>query len=726
MMHAPLPLTRELVLIGGGHTHALVLRRWGMNPLPGARLTLINPGPTAPYTGMLPGFVAGHYDRDALSIDLVQLARFAGARLILGAVEGIDRVAQRIHVAGRVPVAYDLSSINIGITSEPPDLPGFAEHAIAAKPLGPYAQRWTSFRDAVARGEAVPKVAMIGGGVGGIELSLAMAHGLRETGARPEITVIEHAAALPGLHARSRAALLSEMGQLGVTLIEGIAPVAVTADGITLSDGRKIASAFMIGVAGARAQGWLGDTGLVLQDGFVAVDAELHTSDPLIYAAGDCAALPTARPKAGVYAVREAPVLAHNLRADLTGGPRKRYKPQADYLKLISLGGKSALADKYGGRLQGAWLWRWKDRIDRKFMDQFAHLPQMPAPALPREAALGLQAALGDKPLCGGCGAKVGGDTLGDTLQALPRNARTDVLSQPGDDAAVLRMGEVTQVLTTDHLRALTEDPWTMARIAAIHAMGDIWAMGATPQAATATVILPRLAEKMQAQWLHEIMSSAAEIFAAEGAEIVGGHTSLGSELTIGFSVTGLLDRPAITLAGARAGDALIVTKPIGSGTIMAAEMAMQARGDWVAGALLAMTRPQGKAARALGGAHAMTDVTGFGLAGHLLAICRASNLGAELNLRSIPTLPGAEQLAAQGVRSSLYLQNRALAADISVPANPRTELLFDPQTAGGLLAAVPAVQAGAMLSQLAQAGYSAALIGEMTDTPPIIQVFDR
>ncbi|MEL7116845.1 MAG: bifunctional NADH dehydrogenase FAD-containing subunit/selenide, water dikinase SelD, partial [Pseudomonadota bacterium] len=136
-MQPAYPLTRELVLIGGGHTHALVLRKWGMDALPGARVTLINPGPTAPYTGMLPGFVAGHYAQDDLMIDMVRLARFAGARLILGAVEGIDRDGQMIHVPGRPPVPYDVASINVGITSDLPSLPGFTTHAVGAKPLGP-------------------------------------------------------------------------------------------------------------------------------------------------------------------------------------------------------------------------------------------------------------------------------------------------------------------------------------------------------------------------------------------------------------------------------------------------------------------------------------------------------------------------------------------------------------------------------------------------------------
>ena len=174
MNNTQLPLTRDLVLIGGGHTHALVLRKWGMNPLVGVRLTVINPGPTAPYSGMLPGFVAGHYTRDELDIDLVKLCRFAGARLILGAADGVDRAAKTVSVAGRPPIAFDVLSIDVGITSAMPALSGFADHGTPAKPLGPFASKWEHYRSTAKS----PKVAVIGGGVAGAELAMAMRHSL--------------------------------------------------------------------------------------------------------------------------------------------------------------------------------------------------------------------------------------------------------------------------------------------------------------------------------------------------------------------------------------------------------------------------------------------------------------------------------------------------------------------------------------------------------------------
>ncbi len=705
-----LPLTQDLVLIGGGHAHALVLRKWGMLPLPGARLTVINPGPTAPYSGMLPGFVAGHYSRDELDIDLVKLARFAGARVVIGAAIGIDTATRQIHVPGRPPIGYDVASVDVGITSDMPSLPGFAEHAIPAKPLDAFAARWDAFR----KSEGPAHIAVIGGGIAGVELVLAMAHALRARGRLAQATLIDNTEALTAIGDKARAKLRNALTEQAVTLLEGAEIASIEPDHIRLTDGREVLSDFTTGAAGARPYDWINETGLELVNGFITVDAQLQSSDPAVFAAGDCAHLSHApRPKAGVYAVRQSPVLFDNLQAALSGGELRPYKPQKDYLKLISLGTKAALAERFGLTPSGPLMWRWKNHIDQKFMSKFHDLPVMEQPPLPSYHTLGMAEALGDKPMCGGCGAKVGRNALRAALAPLPGSLRDDITPLPGDDAALLTTGGVKQVISSDHLRAFCDDPVMMTRIAAVHALGDIWAMGAQPQAATATLILPRMSPELQQRTLREIMETASSVMRDAGAEIVGGHTSLGHELTIGFTATGLCPRPAITLAGAKPGDVLILTKPIGSGVVMAAEMAGLADGTWVAAALAQMSRPQARAAEILQNAHAMTDVTGFGLYGHLAGICEASGVGAELRFDAVPLMMGAAQLATQGVRSSLFADNRALAPDLDTTG--AQDLLFDPQTAGGLLAAVAESDAHKLLQDLQQAGEPAAVIGSIT-----------
>ena len=699
-MQQSLPLSREIVLIGGGHTHALLLRAWGMSPLPGARLTVINPDPTAPYTGMLPGFVAGHYTRDALEIDLVKLARFANARLIFGRVTAMDRAAKRLTVPDRPDIAYDIASLDIGITSNMPTLPGFTEHGIAAKPLGPFANRWQAHLD----GPGGPCV-VIGGGVAGIELALAMQHAL---GSRGTVTVIEAKTALEGIGAPTRNQLRAALRTANIQLLEQTTVTQVHADHVDLSNGDTIPAALTVGAAGARPFDWLADTGLDLTAGFVTVDATLRTvTDPNIFAVGDCAHLSHApRPKAGVFAVRAAPTLTTNLKAVASDTGLARFNPQSHYLKLISLGGKKALADKWGRSIGGAWAWTWKDRIDRAFMDRLSELPDM-SPKPPRLRATG---AVSDTPLCGGCGAKVSANILDAMTSTLPPS---DLALGPGDDAALLKTGGATQALTTDHLRAFWNDPWLMGRIAAVHAMGDIWAMGATPQAALAHITLPQMTEPLQRDWLREIMAAATSLFAEVGAPIAGGHTTLGAELTIGFTITGLTEHP-ITQANAQPGDVLLLTRPIGSGTILAAEMAKRADGNTARIALETMAKSQADAARALTPvAHAMTDVTGFGLAGHALRLARASDVSVTIHTEAVPIYPGAEALAAQGIRSSLWQANRDLLHQ-DTPHTSRSALMFDPQTAGGLLAALPRKHAQAALAPLQDMGHVPAIIGEI------------
>jgi len=319
-------------------------------------------------------------------------------------------------------------------------------------------------------------------------------------------------------------------------------------------------------------------------------------------------------------------------------------------------------------------------------MTQFDGL-DMPPERLPLRVADGVEDALKGAPLCGGCGAKVGRGALQSALADVPQTTRGDITPLRGDDAALLKTGGALQVLTTDHLSAVTDDPVLMARIATTHALGDIWAMGAAPQAAVLSLTLPRMAAGLQRRTVAEITQTVSENHG--GAALVGGHTTMGDGLTIGLSITGLCDHAPITLAGAKAGDVLVLTKPIGSGTILAAEMRGLARGADVLACYETMVQSQEIHAQHLRDAHAMTDVTGFGLAGHLAGICEASDVGATVRLSDVPIMNGALDLSRAGVRSSIYPDNRT-DPRVTAPETNLAALMFDPQTCGGLLAAVP------------------------------------
>jgi selenide,water dikinase len=318
---------------------------------------------------------------------------------------------------------------------------------------------------------------------------------------------------------------------------------------------------------------------------------------------------------------------------------------------------------------------------------------------------------------------------LSSALSAVPAPVRAEVRSGPGDDAAVLATGAGVQVLTTDHLRGFCNDPRLVARLAAIHALGDVWAMGAAPQVALAQVTLPPLGADLQARMLGELMEEAGAVFRDAGADVVGGHSTEGAELTVGFTVTGLADR-VIGKGGAQPGDALVLTKPIGSGTILAAEMALARVPGLMLGEVWAectaqMSVAQGGAAEILAPvARAMTDVTGFGLAGHLLEMLEASGVAARLRLDDVPVMRGAVELAASGLGSSLQPANLAAVSwRMEAPQDNRAALLTDPQTCGGLLASVPAERAETLVAALRAAGHRATVIGEVVAGTPFLTV---
>jgi selenide,water dikinase len=278
--------------------------------------------------------------------------------------------------------------------------------------------------------------------------------------------------------------------------------------------------------------------------------------------------------------------------------------------------------------------------------------------------------------------------------------------------------GPLLSVHTVDNFRAMIDDPYLFGRIAANHALGDIYAMGATPQTALAVASVPYgLESKVEAD-LEMMMSGANEVLREANCALVGGHTSEGSELALGFAVNGLVAREAVLQkAGMKPGDALVLTKPVGTGTLLAADMRAKAKARWVMAAIEHMGRSNREAAAILArhGARAATDVTGFGLIGHLIEMTRTSQVDVTLAIDRVPVLDGARATIAMGIFSSLQPQNvrlrRAIIDLDKAAAHPDYPLLFDPQTAGGLLASVPAAQAEACVADLQRAGYREATV---------------
>ena len=731
------PVIKDVVLLGAGHSHVGVLRMFGMKPLPGVRFTLITREVHTPYSGMLPGLIAGTYTFDDAHIDTGPLARFAGARLYQDEATGLDLGNRRVICRNRPPVPYDLVSIDVGSTPNVYDVAGAAHHAIPVKPIDGFLARFEALRERVLAAKGRARIGVVGAGAGGVELLLSVERRLKgdvaASGGDPAGLSFTIVAAsdelLPSFPAAFRRRFRAVCDRRGIRVITGARVTAVDKGLIHLHTGQSIALDEILWTTQAAPAAWLRDTGLALDDrGFVRVSAALNSvSHPEVFAAGDAASVDGYKlPKSGVYAVREGPHLARNIRRVLTGAPPIPYRPQRDALYLVTTGDRYAVGARNGLSFAGHWVWRLKDWIDRRFMRKFCELPEMataPAAASPIADATALKEISALAMRCGGCGAKVGATVLSRALGRINPAERADVVIglDALDDAAVVDTGgPLLSVHSVDNFRAMIDDPYLFGRIAANHALGDIYAMGATPQTALAVASVPfGLEAKVEAD-LEMMMTGANEVLSEANCALVGGHTSEGSDLALGFAVNGLVAREAVQRkAGMRPSDALILTKPIGTGTLFAADMRAKAKARWVMAAIEHMCRSNRDAVTILAhhGARAATDVTGFGLLGHLIEMTRASQVDVTLALNCIPMLDGARATIAMGIFSSLQPQNvrlrRAIRDLEKAVAHADYPLLFDPQTAGGILASVPIAQARVCVADLNRAGYrQAAIIG--------------
>ena len=731
------PIVKDLVLLGGGHSHIAVLKSFGMRPLPGVRVTLISRDIETPYSGMLPGLIAGHYTADEAHIDLAPLTRFAGARLYQDEVIGIDPDAQTVSLAERPPVRYDLLSVNTGSTPSTHEVSGASGNVVPVKPIHRFLGHWKRLRQRIGQHGPGVRIGVVGGGAGGVELCLAVHHALCAAPNSPEGLRLELLTAdddiLPE-HPRSVARRFRRiLAERGIAVHTHTRITRVRPQTLFDADGGEFRFHEILWVTQASAPPWLAESGVRVDDrGFMLVNDHLQSpSHPNIFGAGDAAAAANhPRPKAGVFAVRQGPPLIRNLRRHLLDKPLCAYRPQRQFLKLISTGGRHAVASRGPWSAEGRWVWRWKHWIDSRFMNRFQTLPDMrsgaaktPVPAPLRDFTL--EPSTDENMRCGGCGAKVGADVLAAALADIETVGRDDVLvglDAPDDAALISVPADRLSVLSVDAFRPMFPDPYLFGRITANHCLGDIYAMGAEAQAAMALATLPVWPEEKLIDELKQMLLGSLNVFGPAGVSLVGGHTSEGAESSLGFAVTGLIERgQALQKTTLRAGDVLVLTKAVGTGTLLAADMRARAKGRWVNGAIESMllsNREAGVLFRAFG-ASACTDVTGFGLAGHLLEMLQGSPLGAVLDLDALPVLPGARQTASAGILSTLQPKNRRFSAQVECTAGQRRQpeyaLLFDPQTAGGLLAGVPPDRAEACRKELAARGYPcAAIIGRI------------
>ena len=480
-----------------------------------------------------------------------------------------------------------------------------------------------------------------------------------------------------------------------------------------------------------------------------------------------------------MFAVRAGPIVKENLIAYLLNRPLTAHEPQSEFLGIISTGEKYAVATRGDHALEGDFLWKLKDEIDRTWMDGYKNLPDMdsalssvhadnvdtletfsPPPSLFNRGPDALAAFAEINMRCGGCGAKVGSTTLTRVLNAVHRrrSARSGEHFKPKkidpDDAAIVLMPKGSSngamIHTIDFFRSFVSDPYIFGKIAAVHALSDIHAMGADTMNVLALAVVPFAAsESITEHTLIDMLSGASDILDEENCELIGGHTCEGAELALGFAVNGYISDPKLLLRkqGGKVGDKIILTKAIGTGALFAADMRAKCSGKHVEEAILSMTSSNRIASKVAmsyvqkeeisgGGVRSATDVTGFGLIGHLLEMLVANDnaqdeaaksmdcISAKLYIDQIPFLEGGLEAVKNGIVSSLYRENfrsrRAVTnhKDALEKFPIQYPLLFDPQTAGGLLFFVSPSTCDAFLHSLkVEHGIAdSAVIGELSE----------
>lgn len=730
-MTAATPIRQDLVLLGGGLVHALLLRAWAERPVPGVQVTLISNASAPPYAPMIGGYLSGKYQLGEILIDLRTLARKAGARLLVAEGKTLDLERKRVGLPGRPAVAFDFLSIDTGSTSGVESIRGAGEFAIPVKPLGSFLHRFTSVEDALRIGRTRTHIVVVGGGAGGFELACS----LRPRFPKAEILIIDSRPRLLASANEKASRLAADIAQeLRISFHGGDGVREILANRVLTVQEKSFPADAIFLATGAHPPQFAREGGLATDpQGFISVHPTFQSiSHPFVFAAGDAAGvLKHSGSKSAESARLQAGPYFDNLRCALSGKPLKPFTLPPSVPICLGTKTGAAMVVKSGWVMRSSIAWRRKERRDRLFMkDLGSHSDRSPSArtsgALPPDLL-----GVGAEGRCGGAAAKVPAEVLVEVLRRLKNEgligrAGEDValgLNAP-DDAAVLRVPAGKELVqSVDLISAIVSDPYLLGRITLNHCFNDIFAMGARPWSMQALAILPAAGKQQQVELLYQFLSGALFQAAFSRANLVGGHTAEGPE-HFGFAVNGLLSEGAVMRkSGLQPGDKLLLTKPLGVGVLFQGAAQGKSKPSSVDDAIRAMLVSNEGASTALRRheASACTDVSGFGLGGALVDMLRASNVSAELELKRIPALPGALELLTAGSRSSLHDANREVERFFVASAEQKAEaayaLLFDPQTSGGLLAGARAERATACLEELRGMGLeAAAIIGEVVE----------
>lgn len=715
----------DLLLLGGGHAHVQLLKMLAMEPVKHLRMTLISDVIFAPYSGMLPGYLAGFYDYHEVHFDLPKICAKAGARFIHASAKLIDPVRQSVTVDSGIAVDYDVLSVNIGCA---PQLPSTMDQELVLpmKPISGFLQKWDKLCQSIDGAPSTPTVAVVGGGAAGYEIALLIQHRL---GSRPSsstsvgqrqgsVHLLQASSSLlPNQPPRLQRVLGAKAAEAGVSVHLETRVTSYRDKTLVSESGLTLPCDYAVWATQAAAPALFRVSGLAIDAaGFMSVNDSLQSvSHENIFGAGDCIAFPKPLPKSGVFAVRQASTLNRNLRRILSGQSLLAYKPQTKQLSLITAGERLAYAARGGYFGGGRLYWHLKDRIDRKFMRTWQDYGALEAKPL--------DSTEHQPNTCGGCGSKVDPATLRQVLDEVMRDGEKE-------DAVVFRPVAGQRVVeSVDMFRTFISDHFLFGKIGALHALSDLYAMGAKPVSVQALLQLIDMPTKMVQRDMRLILKGVNAALAADGVALRGGHTTVGVDTQLGFAVMGTIDaeNPVLSKTGAKPGDRMILTKPLGTGACLAAHMHGALRGDHLEEVLQSM-EVSNRVVLDLSkrfALRAVTDVTGFGLAGHLVEMLGKQGLSFHPE-GVLPIFSGFPSACAAGFHGTLADRIRKhVVTEAGVSAAELPDAWFDPQTNGGLLIAVPPDLESAVLDALHESDFAAATcIGTVTDRASDAEMF--
>jgi len=723
------PIQKQIVLLGAGNAHLRFVKMFGMRPIQGVAVTLVSEGSVIPYSAMVPGHIAGDYTFDDITIDLVRLCRAARVRFLSDRGVSVDAQRRRVAFASRPELDYDVLSLGVG--SLPVCPAGVARSPMSwlMRPLGGLLQNVNWLEKELKRAPRPCRFVIVGGGASGCELALAIARRFRLC-ADFHVTLLQgNTRLLPQFPDKAARLFQAAFTERSIDVRLDVRVTGGDDKSLELNGHEKLPYDVVLWATNAAPHEILRTSHLPLTaDGFLRVHDTLQSvGDPSVFGTGDCIAIEQHPdvPKNGVLAVREGGVLFDNIGRFLRGQALSRFRPQRICLCLMNTSDGTAMLN-YGPFVSKGRLARHlKDRIDRAWIDKFTRFPPMSG-AADDEENVAMR--------CGGCGSKISSDVLSAVLKRIDPGDDPRILlgTRAGEDASVHRMrpesfggdpAKLVEVQTIDFFKAFVDDPYLFGRIAALHAVSDLHAMNARPFIALAVATLPYARGPVLETMLFELLSGAVHSLRQMGVTLTGGHTTEGSEMALGFSVTGYADEDRLFRKSAlQPGDLLILTKPVGSGAILAAWMRGECRAAWYDKLIDGMLTANARAAEVFQrqGVRACTDITGFGLAGHLFEMLDASHVSARLQAGLVPLYEGFNEVVEHGIVSTLQRDNAKVGRRIENSA--ASAWLFDPQTSGGLLAGVKPEIADETLRLLKETGYpQAAIIGEvLTGTPSI------